>query len=48
LERMKSLGLVDDSVLTSSFAVLNDWEALPESQRKIESRNMEIYAAMVD
>jgi arylsulfatase A-like enzyme len=47
-ERMKRLGLIDSAVPISSLVVLDDWQKLSEQQRKVESRNMEIYAAMVD
>lgn len=48
LTRMKDLGLLEDSVLSANLEELADWKALGEDQRKIQSRKMEIYAAMVD
>ena len=48
LKRMKELGLLDDSILSANIAALVDWNVLSEEKRKIESRKMEIYAAMVD
>ena len=48
LRRMKELGLLNDASLSAKLVGLDDWAALSDEQRKIQSRNMEIYAAMVD
>lgn len=48
LQRMKDLGLLDDATLSANLLPLDDWDTLSEEERAIESRKMEIYAAMVD
>lgn len=48
LKRMKALGLLSDEALAAILRPLDNWEELSPNERKIESRKMEIYAAMVD
>lgn len=48
LARMKTLGLIENSISVSDLAPLGDWNSLDENQRAIGARKMEIYAAMVD
>jgi arylsulfatase len=48
LERLKSLGLIDDKTMPVDDGDLQAaWERLTPEEKKIESRKMEIYAAMV-
>lgn len=48
LQRMIELDLLNDAAQSAKLAALDDWSSLPQEQRDIQSRNMEIYAAMVD
>lgn len=48
IEKMKTLGLLDDAALAIDLPELGNWEAMPEAQRAHSARIMEIYAAMVD
>lgn len=48
LKRMGELSLLDQATLGGELRPLTNWEAMPADARKIASRNMEIYAAMVD
>ncbi|EED33383.1 arylsulfatase [gamma proteobacterium NOR5-3] len=48
LQRMRELGLLNESSLGANLAALDDWTPLSDEQRKTQSRKMEIYAAMVD
>ncbi|MFK7828719.1 MAG: arylsulfatase [Congregibacter sp.] len=48
LQRMRELELLNESSLGANLVALDDWTGLSEQQRKIQSRKMEIYAAMVD
>ncbi|MEP3655524.1 MAG: arylsulfatase [Litorimonas sp.] len=48
IEKMKSLGLLSDSAASAELPTLVDWDALPETERALSARKMEIYAAMVD
>lgn len=48
LERMKELGLLEDELLSANLTSLDAWEEMSTQERQIASRNMEIYAAMVD
>ncbi len=45
--RQVELGLIDKSMPLSE-PTYNDWDALSDEQKKIESRKMAVYAAMVD
>ena len=50
LKSLKDIGLIDDGVeaVKPFYPEDQNWENLSEEQRKIDSREMEIYAAMVD
>ncbi|MEP4051048.1 MAG: arylsulfatase [Litorimonas sp.] len=48
IEKMKSLGLLGDSAASAELPALVDWDAMPETERALSARKMEIYAAMVD
>ncbi|MBC2665691.1 arylsulfatase [Novosphingobium flavum] len=48
LERMKALGIVAKNTIPAPLADDEEWNKLTPEQKKIESRKMEIYAAMVD
>ncbi len=45
--RQLEMGLID-STYKLSGATHEDWNSLPEEQRKVEARKMEVYAAMID
>ncbi len=45
--RQIKLGLIDDSMPLSK-PTYKDWDALSDEQKKVESRKMAVYAAMVD
>jgi arylsulfatase len=47
--RLKKLGFIpEDTVPFPRLPMIPDWENIPEKQRKIEARRMELYSAMVD
>lgn len=47
-ERMKALGLLDEDAEPADNSIWETrWDALSEDEQKVESRKMEIYAAMV-
>lgn len=49
LKRMQELGIIDASVTANTpLTQLPRWEDLNDEQRKLETRRMQIYAAMVD
>lgn len=48
LARQKALGLLPANTDQSLPATLRDWESLSDTERRRQSRKMEIYAAMVD
>lgn len=48
MEKMKALGLLDETALAADLSDLVDWDAMPAQQRAHSARTMEIYAAMVD
>ncbi len=48
LSRLAELGVLGDVVVNANLPELGAWEEMPEEQRAIASRNMEIYAAMID
>lgn len=49
LNRFKELGYIPpDAEPFPQLPMLPDWDALPEEQQKIEARQMELYAAMID
>ncbi|MEP3891929.1 MAG: arylsulfatase [Hellea sp.] len=48
IEKMKALGLLSDSALAVELPSLVDWDTMPETERALSARKMEIYAAMVD
>ncbi len=49
IARMQKLGLIGDDITPAPFwDKLPKWDSLTAEQKKIESRKMEIYAAMVD
>ncbi|MEP0201761.1 MAG: arylsulfatase [Halioglobus sp.] len=48
LQKMTELQLLSEASLSANLVGLDDWAALSDEQRKIQARNMEIYAAMVD
>lgn len=49
LKRMKALDLVDENVTPAPFRPdAGAWDKLDASQRRVEARKMEIYAAMVE
>jgi arylsulfatase len=48
-ESLKEAGIIPlDSELPPRNDVITPWDDLPEAQQKIESRMMEVYAAMID
>jgi arylsulfatase len=48
-ESLKEAGIIPlDAALPPRNDVITPWEELPEAQQKIESRMMEVYAAMID
>ncbi len=48
MQRMVAAGLIDESDTVSPLpVVLGSWEELSESDRRVEARRMEIYAAMI-
>jgi arylsulfatase len=48
LERMVAAGLLDQSATVSPLPeVLGSWEQLSDDEKRVESRRMEIYAAMI-
>ena len=49
LSSLKTLGFIpEDTVPFPRLPMIPEWEDLPEAQRKIEARSMELYAAMVE
>lgn len=48
LKKMRTLNLLDSETLSANLTKLDNWNVLSSEQRAISSRNMEIYAAMVD
>lgn len=48
--RMVELGIVDESIMPNNSTIddLPGWGELSETERKLEAKKMEIYAAMVD
>jgi arylsulfatase len=49
LNNMKKLGLVsEDAVPFPHFPMYSAWESLTTKQKKIETRRMELYSAMID
>ena len=48
IEKMKTLGLLDDAALAVDLPDLGNWDDMPKAQRAHSARIMEIYAAMVD
>jgi len=48
LARMGELGLLDEELLNANLPPLDVWDGMSATERQIASRNMEIYAAMVD
>ncbi|GAA0692788.1 arylsulfatase AtsA [Marinobacterium maritimum] len=49
LKRMKEMGLVNSAVTANTpMTQLPRWEELTDEQRRIETRRMQVYAAMVD
>ena len=49
LSRLKALGVIpEDAAPFPRLPMIPDWEEIPETQRKIEARRMEIYASMVE
>lgn len=48
LAKMKSLGLLDEAAQNVELPKLGMWEKMPAQQRAMSTRNMEIYAAMID
>lgn len=49
LKRMQKMGIIDPSVSANTpLTQLPSWDELTDEQRKIETRRMQIYAAMVD
>ena len=48
LARMKTLGLVPRDIVAARVNSSEAWDKLTPAQRRVESRKMEIYAAMVD
>jgi arylsulfatase len=49
VNRLKKLGFIpEDTVPFPRLPMIPDWENIPEKQRKIEARRMELYSAMVD
>jgi arylsulfatase len=49
LNRLKELGFIPkEAVPFPRLPMLPDWETIPEEQRKIEARRMELYSAMID
>lgn len=49
LNRLKELGFIPpDTVPFPQLPMLPAWEMIPEKQRKIEAKRMELYSAMID
>ncbi len=49
LKRMQEMGIIDASVTANMpLTQLPSWDELTDEQRKIETRRMQVYAAMVD
>lgn len=49
LERLKELGIYDQEVSTfPGIPAVQDWETLSDEEKAMVSRDMEVYAAMVD
>lgn len=49
LSKQQALGLVpDDVVYTAQFPGYRPWSALSDTERQIEARKMEVYAAMIE
>ncbi|GLU37327.1 arylsulfatase [Pseudomonas sp. NBRC 100443] len=48
LKQMQAQGVLPDNAQIPTSGLQSQWNALPENERKIEARKMEIYAAMVD
>ncbi|MEH6517339.1 MAG: arylsulfatase [Halioglobus sp.] len=46
--RMKELGLLDETLLSTRPGTITAWDSLSAQQRAVAARAMEVYAAMVD
>ena len=49
LDSLKNLGFIpEDAMSFPRLPLISDWQDLPEEQRKIEARRMELYSAMIE